>query len=202
MMRESYKRDYMVGTRRSRRTGLLLLAASAIAVAAFAVWLSPDDDRDPTLVRTETGNPGAVGTSGALAPDADQEAAASDAGIIRDLETVTGSNDGHALVGRRVDLRAPISRHINDVAFWVGTGDNRLLVVLARDDRDGEDRQRGEPSNTALGSLRGGQQATISGSIQRVPYAEAMYSWGLTKADRTELMERRIYLKADGVSGS
>jgi hypothetical protein len=204
MMRDSYERDYTVGTRRSRRTGLLLLAAAAIALAAFGVWMSPGGnaglERGTGLVRTETGNPGAVGTSGEQAPGADQNSGPPASGIIHDLETITGSNDGHQLVGRRVELHAPVHQHINDVAFWAGMGDNRLLVVLARDDRGGEDRQRGEPSNTGVSGLRAGQQATISGTIQRVPYAEAMYSWGLTNADRAELMDRRIYVKADSVT--
>lgn len=205
MRRESYDRDYLVGTRRSRKTMLLLLGVAAIAFAAFAVWLSPGGgagiDRAPHLVRTETGNPGAVGTSGEHAPGPDQNSGPA-SGIIRDLETITGTNDGHELVGRRVDLHVPVSQHVNDVAFWVGMGDNRVLVVLARDDRGGEERQRGEPSNSGIRALQAGQQATISGSIQRVPYAEAMYSWGLTNADRAELMDRRIYLKADSVTGS
>ncbi len=205
MRRESYDRDYLVGTRRSRKTLLLLLGVAAMACGALAIWLSPGGgagiDRGPYLVRTETGNPGAVGTSGeqAPAPDRNQGPAA---GIIRDLDTITGTNDGHELVGRRVDLRVPVSQHVNDVAFWVGMGDNRVLVVLTRDDRDGQERQRGDPSSSGIRALQAGQQATISGSIQRVPYAEAMYSWGLTNADRAELMDRRIYLKADSVTGS
>jgi hypothetical protein len=186
-----------VGTRRSRKVGLIFLAAGALVVGAFAFWLSPVGnggfDEGVELVQTETGNPGAVGTSG---QDSDLPAA----GIIHDLETITGSNDGHELVGRRVELHAPVSQHINDVTFWVGMGDNRVLVVLARDSRDGQERQRGQPSTVGIGEVRAGQRAGISGSIQRVPYAEAMYSWGLTSADRDELMERRIYLRADDVT--
>jgi hypothetical protein len=204
MRGESYEKNYTVGTRRSRKLGLLLIATAAIVMAAFAVWLSPGGGRGleqgTGLVRTETGNPGTVGTSGDQAEGAGQNSGpAATGGVIHELETITGSNDGHELVGRRVDLHVPVSQHINDVAFWVGMGDNRVLVVLARDDRDGQERQRGEPSNSGV-SVRAGQQATISGSIQRVPHAEAMYSWGLTNADRAELLERRIYLRADTVS--
>ena len=196
MMRESNERSYLIGSRRSRKGALLALGAAVIAIAAVGVWMSPGGnagmERGSGLVRTETGNPGAVGTSGQLEEG-------SSAGIIHDIETITGVNDGHELVGRRVDLHVPVSQHINDVAFWVGMGDNRLLVVLARDNRDAENRQRGGSSSSGV-NLRAGQQATISGSIQRVPYAEAMYSWGLTNADRAELMDRRIYLRADSVS--
>ncbi len=204
MMDESYERDYTVGTRRSRKGALLLMAAAVVALGAIGVWLSPGGggglDQGTGLVRTETGNPGAIGTSGGHGADADQAGSAPvPGGVIHELETITGSNDGHELVGRRVDLHVPVSQHINDVAFWVGMGDNRLLVVFARDDRDGAERQRGEPSNSGV-APRAGQQAAISGSIQRVPYAEAMYSWGLTSTDRAELMERRIYLRADTVT--
>lgn len=205
MKGQPYERDYMVGSRRSRTLGLALIAAGVIALAAFGVWLSPGGNAGMELrtgrAGSETGDPAPVGTTGEGVPGAEQNSGPSASGLIRDLDTITGANDGHALVGRRVELRAPVSRHINDVAFWVGMGDNRLLVVLSRDDRDGVERQRGEPSNTSVNALKPGQQATISGSIQRVPYAEAMYSWGLTNADRSELMDRRIYLKADTISG-
>jgi hypothetical protein len=202
-MREPYEDTNTLGTRRSRKVSLLLLSAAVVALGAFAVWLSPGGNaglkQGTGLVRTETGNPGTVGTSGTLPDGAEQASVPLAGSIIHDLETITGANDGHELVGRRVDLHVPVSHHINDVVFWVGASDNRLLVVLARDDRDGAERQRGEPSNSSINSLRAGQQATISGSIERVPYAEAMYSWGLTNADRAELMERRIYLRANTV---
>lgn len=206
MKQQPYERDYMVGSRRSRTVGLALVAAGAIALASFGIWLSPGGNAGMELrtgrAGSETGEPAPVGTSGEEVPGADQNSGPSASGIIRDLETITGANDGHALVGRRVELSAPISRHINDVAFWVGMGDNRLLVVLARDDRDGAERQRGEPAGTDIKALNPGQQATIAGTIERVPYAEAMYSWGLTNADRSELMDRRIYLRANTVGGS
>ena len=190
-----------IGTRRSRKVGLLLLSTAVIVIAAFAAWMSPGGGgghyQGSDLVRTETGNPGTVGTSGTLNPD--QDSAAGPDHIIRELSTITGANDGHQFVGRRVELNAPIHQHINDTAFWIGEGDNRLLVVLARDNRDGAERQRGEPADTGL-TLDAGHRAAIAGSIQQVPYSEAMYSWGLTTTDRAELMDRRVYLKADSVT--
>lgn len=204
-MRESYNRDYVVGTRRSRTVSLTLLAAAAVAAAAFAVWLSPGGGGGQALrtgnTQTQSGVLGAVGTAGE-AEGAGQNSGPSAAGIIHDLDTITGANDGHALVGRRVELRVPINQHINDVAFWVGTGDSRLLVVISRDTRDGAERQRGEGSASGVRPVRAGETAVISGTIERVPYAEAMYSWGLTTRDRSELMDRRIYLRADNVTGS
>jgi hypothetical protein len=205
MIGERHDETRTIGTRRSRKAGLLLMGAAVLTLAALGVWMSPGGghgrEEGRGLVRTETGNAGSVGTTGRLGDDevsAGQGPSAS--GIIHELETITGANDGHQFVGRRVDLHVPVQQHINDVAFWAGMGDNRLLVVLARDNRDGQTRQVGESSSTGLGALRPGQQATVSGSIQQVPYAEAMYSWGLTNADRSELMDRRIYLKADSVS--
>src|SRR5688500_6502413 len=139
-----YEQNYTVGTRRSRKTSLLLMAAAVVVLVAFAVWLSPGGGRGlehgTGLVRTETGNPGVVGTSGQAEGAGQNSGPAATGAIIHELETITGSNDGHELVGRRVDLHVPISQHVNDVAFWVGMGDNRLLVVLARDDRDGQER--------------------------------------------------------------
>lgn len=208
MWRDHYEETSLIGTRRSRKGGVLLIAVAAIALAAGAVWLSPGGGGGQRvgggLVRTESGMAGSVGTSGQLGENAragnSGPALSTLAGNpIRDLETITGATDGHELVGRRVDLHVPVQQHINDVAFWVGPRDNRLLVVLARDTRDGEERQRGEPSNSGVSALQAGQATTISGTIQKVPYAEAMYSWGLTNADRTELMDRRIYLRADSV---
>jgi hypothetical protein len=203
MLGHTYDDERMVGTRRSRRVGLLLIGAGVLALAAFGIWMSPGGGGGSELgmgmARTTTGSEGALGTSGQRSA-AETDNSGPGLATIHDLETITGTNDGHELVGRRVDLHVPVQQHINDVAFWVGPKDNRLLVVLARDDRDGATRQRGEPSTSGIGTVTAGQQATISGTIQRVPYAEAMYSWGLTNTDRAALMERRIYLRADTVS--
>jgi hypothetical protein len=188
-------------TRSSRKVGLLLLGTAVIVIAAVAVWMSPVNgggDFDHGLVRTETGNPGTVGTSGMANESQGPGEAAGNA--IRELSTITGVNDGHQLVGRPVALSAPVSQHINDIAFWIGEGDNRLLVVLVRDDRNDPDRSNGGIAETGLGRLGVGQQAAIAGSIQRVPYSEALDRWGLTSNDRAELMERRVYLRAETVT--
>jgi hypothetical protein len=118
---------------------------------------------------------GAVGTAGF------QEI---DGGVIHELETITGINDGHQLVGRRVDLHVPVQQHLNDAAFWVGSRDNRVLVVLGRDSRSG-----------AAGTM-----TTISGTVRALPSEEETHRWGLTESDRDELMQRRIYVRADAVT--
>jgi hypothetical protein len=204
MLRHEHEQDRTIGTRRSRRAGLLLLAAGAIALAALMVWIAPGGgggrERADGLVRTTTGSEGSVGTAGQRSGEGSNSGPA--LSTIHELETITGSNDGHELVGRRVDLHVPVSQHINDVAFWVGAKDNRLLVVLGRDNRGGDKRQHGGPATSGVDRVPAGQQATVSGTIQRVPYAEAMYSWGLTNADRSELMDRPIYLRADRVTSN
>ena len=182
---------------------MLLLAAGLLAVLAIGVWLSPGGgggrEQGEGYARSELGMSGSIGTSGQQG-GANSENSGPGLVTIRELETITGTNDGHELVGRRVDLHVPVQQHINDVAFWVGPSDNRLLVVLARDNRDGETRQRGEPASTGLHQVQPGQQAAVSGTIERVPHAEAMYSWGLTNTDRRELMDRPIYVRADRVT--
>jgi hypothetical protein len=198
-----YEQTKLMGTRRSRAVGVVLLAIAAVALGAFLVWLSPGGEGgfEAGMARTQSGQLGAIGTAGQEPGSTTRDNSGPALTTIHELETITGATDGHELVGRKVDLHVPIQQHINDVAFWVGPRDNRLLVVLARDNRDAAARQEGRSSNTGAARIDPGQQATISGTIERVPYAEAMYSWGLTNADRAELMDRRIYLRADRVTG-
>ena len=95
--------------------------------------------------------------------------------IIHELETITGMNDGHELVGRRVELHVPVQGQINDVAIWVGSADNRLLVVL--------------PSGHGLDAESDGKTVAISGTVDRVPKHQLPYSW-----------DRPIYIRADALS--
>ena len=117
---------------------------------------------------------GAVGTTGVR--DIDN-------GVIHELETITGINDGHQLIGRRVDLHVPVQQHLNDIAFWVGSRDNRVLVVGTPNAHDGS----------------AGPLTAISGTVRALPQEEEMHRWGLSESARTELMQRRIYVRADAV---
>jgi hypothetical protein len=102
--------------------------------------------------------------------------------------------EAEALIGREVTFRAPLHRHVNDVAFWTGEGENRMLVVISRDQRDAAMRQRGlAPGNT----IQAEGDAMVTGTVQRLPHAEAMYSWGLTNADVAELSRRPLYVRID-----
>jgi hypothetical protein len=149
--------------------------------------------------------PGSVGTSGAGIPpgvddgDGGLPAVVSPA-IIQELDTITGSVDGQELIGRRVDLHVIVHSVPNEVGFWIGEKDNRLLVVLRRDNRDGRERQLGLLPRHGIAPLHAGQHATISGSVQPLPKSEEMYSWGLTQSDYDELRDRKLYIRADTVT--
>jgi hypothetical protein len=137
-----------------------------------------------------------VGTSGTH----DNATDAKGGDVITEIETITGANDAMGLVGRRVDLHVDVQDRANDHAFWVGSRDNRLLVVIGRDRRGGSQKQRGEPPNHRIAPVRGGQRAAVSGIIRPAPKAEQRYSWNLTRDDERELADRKIYIDADTVS--
>jgi hypothetical protein len=171
--------------RRVRDILVIALAMGAVALPALGSRMSVDGPGSGGAL--ESAPDAAVGTAGVHARMA---AVGFRPGLptIHELETVTGVNDGHLLVSRRVDLHVPVQRSINDSAFWVGSKDNRLLVVV---------RPRANQRN---GAVQAGQQTTVVGTIQRVPDDEAIAAWGVTPADHAELMERRIYLRAESIT--
>jgi hypothetical protein len=178
-----------------------------VAAFALSLWLIPEESSDRDV---QEGGGVPVGTSGMPgsglnpAPDdarpAPDAAAHESAGVLTELETITGAIDGNELVGRRVDLHVDVQNRANDVAFWVGSRDNRILVVMARDNRSGRQRQLGVGAGHNIVPVHDGQRATISGVIRRLPDAQAMASWGLTVAEKSELTDRKIYIRADHVS--
>ena len=139
---------------------------------------------------------GAVGTSG-TAPGTDD---GQNAAVIHDIETITGINDGHPLIGSKVELHVPIAGQANDQAFWIGTSDNRVLVVPHRDLRDGRERQEGLLAGNHIAPLEAGETAAISGSIQKLPEREERFSWGLTLREEQEVAGIGVYLRADTVT--
>jgi hypothetical protein len=195
----------MIGTRRSRKAGLWLL----ILVAAAAVaYLLPDGtnslrERGPEVAQTEEHRrDGPVGTSGSsTASGADNNSGPpgiSPPPAVQDARAaLTGDDDWQSMVGQRVALTIPYGAHVNDVAFWSGSGDDRLLIVLTRDARDGAERQRGEPHTLDVPAVA--DRALVSGTIERIPHAEAMFSWRLTNHDAAELSDRPIYLRVDEI---
>jgi hypothetical protein len=125
------------------------------------------------------------------------------AALIQDIETITGTIDGHELVGRRVEVHVPVQRLASAAAFWAGPSDNRILVVLRRDAHGARERQQGLPPSHHISPVQDGQQVAVSGSIQRVPRkAEEISSWQLTDTETRELAQRDIYIRADSVRPS
>ena len=128
---------------------------------------------------------------------AEAVATSGSAPAIRELEAAKG--DARALIGRKVDVTLPVQSRANDQAFWVGAGENEMLVVVHRDNRTTEQRYFGVPSGNAVDDAKAGQRVRITGTIQAVPYREATYSWGLSTDDVDRLEARPIYIEADSV---
>ena len=149
-----------------------MFVAAVLALAVAGLWLVPPIDDARAM-------PNAVGTSGTHAGAAENHGG----DVITEIETITATTNATELVGRRVDLHVDVQERANDRALWVGSRDNRVLVVIGRDSRD----------------LSDGQRAMISGVIRQVPAAEERFSWDLTKDDQRELTDRKIYIRADTV---
>lgn len=182
-----------------------MVALGVFALAIAGIWLMPDNRVDPSPDRPRqhasdarqpaSDSSGAVGTSGTH----DGAAEGDEFGALRDIETITGANDGMALVGRRVDLHVDVQEMANDRAFWVGSADNRVLVVLGRDNRTQWHRQHSVPASHGIAPVHHGQRATISGVVRPMPGSEEMYSWALTTSEYKELADRKVYIRADSV---
>ena len=179
----------------------LLPVGLLVVLPALSMYALDETGGDPfwpshnALMRSASAEGGAVGTSGrAVNPDEP------DGAVIRELETITGINDLHPLIGRRVALLVPVVARANDWAFWIGSPDNRVLVVPRRDHRDSALRQRGGVTTGGIALIEGGTVAAISGSIQRLPRPEERKSWALTNSDQREATSIDVYLSADSVT--
>jgi hypothetical protein len=207
-MKEDYEPEPYV-VKRPRR-GLLVVAGAIALVLVALVWASQREAGDGARFGGVPGGApapeisgGSVGTTGTEKPDAEGDSGPGGVvppRVIQELDTITGSVDGQQLIGQRVDLHVAVQSVPNEVAFWVGERDNRVLVVLGRDNRSGAQRQRGVPSGHGISPVHAGQQATISGSVQRLPRAEEMSSWRLTEGEFAELLDRKLYIRADSVT--
>lgn len=119
------------------------------------------------LLSTPSGEPqDAIGTTGHSMADAEDSP-----GTLHDLETATGAVDQNELIGRRVDFHVKVANLASDTSFWVGSKDNRLLVVLGHDNR-----------RDAL--MTAGQTARITGTIEGLP---------------KPLNDQKVYIRADNV---
>jgi hypothetical protein len=189
-----------VGEVHSHRGKWIVLLLVMLAVGAGMYWLR-ETNTDRTLVGNTAklqplnGEPGTQGTSGAGQP----AATAADSAELAQIQEITAADDPARLIGRHVSLQLPVAERANDVAFWVGPLDRRVLVALRRDHRDSGQRNEGTEAGHGIGELRPGQQISIEGSVQPVPKAEDMYSWELTSREVKELVERGVYIRADSV---
>jgi hypothetical protein len=136
-----------------------------------------------------------VGTSGRNRAGEPEDSPAT----LHDLETVTGAVDPHELIGRRVDFSVKVANINNYTSFWVGTKDNRMLVVLERNKRSDAQRDRGAPSSNDIKPAAAGQMVRITGDIEQIPDAEARFSWGLDDSQRGALQDQKVYIRADHV---
>lgn len=162
------------------------------AVIATWVWAAPYPSRQGTGV-SPVGSP-PVGTAGREAADEPEESPAT----LHDLETVTGAVDPHELIGRRVDFHLKVADINNYTSFWVANKDNRMLVVLGRDNRSDAQRVHGAPSPNDIKPAAPGQMVRITGTIESIPNAEARYSWGLNA--RRALEDQTVYIRAERVT--
>jgi hypothetical protein len=165
-------------SRRGRGWVVIILVAIVVAGAVALIGRNDEPQRPMSGARANT----ATGTSGTT-PVANAIAAA----------------DYRSRIGERVTIRVPARDLMNDVAFWAGSGEEQILVVMNRDRRSGEERQQGLPAPHGIKRAEGLASATISGVIEPVPDAEATYSWALTRADRVALGRAGAYLRAESV---
>lgn len=175
-----------------------ILFVGLVVLAAVGFWLMPGGREDFVAAPQQAAVvPVVLATSGTHEGSAEVEGGV----VLTEIETITGAIDGMTLVGSRVDLHVDVQQRVTDRAFWVGSPDNRVLVVLGRDSGDGENEpQRAETSGHRLSPVRGGQRAAISGVIRAMPAYEQRLQWNLTEADGKELANRKIYIRADRFS--
>ena len=207
-----------------RRHWILPLGAICVGVAVLAglMWalsetnantnLTFQGNRRATDIRGRAATPlressyndpaSPVGTSGVLTTPAAGKPAATSAAAepIADLTAILGTDNPRTLVGRRVEMTVPVVQDHTLTKFWIGSQDDRLLVVMGRDTRDGAERQASVPPEHAIVPVHRGQQAVVSGIVERVPRAEERASWDLTAAQTRELERRGVYIRADKVS--
>jgi len=139
-----------------------------------------------------------VGTAGAAAEPQGSDSSTSDAN--RNIDEMLDKGDRQQLIGKRVQLRVQVQDINNDPAFWVGSGDKRMLVVVRRDTRDNAARQEGLPSKHGIEPIDGPRMVAISGTIQRMPRAEEAASWNLTKDEKRLLASQGVYIQADRIT--
>ena len=171
-----------------------------VALLVGLLWAWPYFRRRNGTGVSAVGNPpggnAPIGTTGLRGGGEPEDSPAT----LHDLETVIGATDPHELIGRRVDFHLKVGDINNYTSFWVGTKDNRMLVVLGRDNRSDAQRDRGAASPNDIKEAAPGQMVHITGTIQGIPDAETRYSWGLNDSQRGALKDEKVYIRADHVT--
>jgi hypothetical protein len=85
----------------------------------------------------------------------------------------------------------------SDIAFWVGPQEDRVLVVVGRNDRLEQRNSAGE-SVRRITTLHMGEPLAIIGTVQTMPPASERSQWGASQESKGE--NRAIYIRADTVS--
>lgn len=168
------------------------LGVAVLVIALMVAWPHYRSRRGTTT--SPMGNP-PVGTAGHESARGPEDSPAT----VHDLDTVLRTVDQNELIGRRVDFHVKVADVNNSTSFWVGNKDNRMLVVIARDNRSDAQRDRGAPSTNGIQAVQAGQAARITGRIEGIPPAEARYSWGINDSVRRALSDQKVYIRADTV---
>ena len=178
-----------------KRTAMWAMLIGIVAVITALMWAMPyQRSRHGSGVSPASNAP--VGTAGRDATNEPEESPAT----LHDLETVTGTVDPHELIGRTVDFHVKVADINNYSSFWVSNKDNRMLVVLGRDNRSDAQRVHGVALPNDIKPVAAGQMVHITGTIQGIPDAEARYSWGLNDSQRRALDGQTVYIRADHVT--
>jgi hypothetical protein len=178
---------------------LTLLAACAVSVGGFTRLGSastngasdPDSsagDAIAAAMPVETAGRDQAGDAVDLSP-----------ATIHEIETITGATDQHSLVGRQVDLDLSAGPLATQTAFWVGSKDNRVLVVLGQNNRT-QKRRPGQVATSGVTPVQPGEALRIVGTIEAVPPPSARYSRGLEESVRASLRDEKIYIRATSLS--
>jgi hypothetical protein len=180
-----------------RRTATWAVPAGILVVVVAFLLAGPYFRSRHAVVDVEPPGNAPVSTSG---QNEDAPEPYGTAATLHDLETMTGAVDEHELIGRRVDFHVKVVDIGNDGAFWIGTGDNRELVVPGRDNRSDAQRDFGAPSPNNIKRVVGGQVVHVMGTIEPVPHAEARYGWGLSAPQHHAIDNLKVYIRADSVT--
>jgi hypothetical protein len=177
-----------------RRTATWATFIGIMVLIVGLMWAGPYFRSRDSAGASPLGHP-PVGTTGQQDGEPEDSPA-----TLHDLETLTGAVDPHELIGRRVDFHVKVADINNYTSFWVGDKDNKMLVVLGRDNRSDAPPVVGVPSPKDNKPAAPGQTVRIVGTIEEIPDAEARYSWGLNDSQRSALKDQKVYIRAEHVT--